>query len=316
MSIPNDDPEYLFNLIPDSDLQKASIFDLGECSIAEVFDAMRKVGSWKDLEPVMNASAKIAGAHDVLRSIFLDVLKSIRHFQMENCTSMSNFCTTRASGSFAVSASTLSDDLDCTRVIKALSSPPYDEGIAAYLMGKGRNLRQETGCMPLLLPTFKVSDFFGHKSKLKLLGRLMDAGLKNIDWSIFFESPTVDAYKNYVREQLFRKKFPVGGIATFSYPATGITGISTMVTDSTHGRISSENVPSDFHDNRINDDQIDDQIDDPFMPRDNNWREGAVVYHSIVLELSPVYIGTLTKNPIYEDTLPYSLVKKNNAEEA
>jgi hypothetical protein len=327
MSIPNDDPEYLFNLLPDSELQKASRFDLGECSITEAFDAMRKVESWEELESVMIASGTKEGAHDVLRSIFLDFLKSIRQFQMENCTSMSNFCTTRASRSFAVSPATLSDDLDCTRVIKALSGPPYDEGVAAYLQKKGRGLEQETGCMPLRLPTFRVSDFFGHKSKLHLLGKLMDAGLNNINWNKFFESRTVEDYKTYVQEQLFqeilRKKHPAmvsssisspfAGMTAIPHPATRTTATSLLATSSNPlGAVLTETVQPDSQDDRIDEDEL----IDPFSPRDNNWGDGVAVGFYEDLDLSPVFTGTLTKNPIYEDTMPFSMVKKNNAEEA
>jgi hypothetical protein len=327
MPILNDNPEYLFTLLTDSEQQKASLFDLGACSIAEAFDAMRNVKSWEELEPVISASVTKKEVHDILRCIFFDALKAIRHFQMENCTSMSNYCATRASGSFAVSPATLSDDLDCALVLRALSWPPYDEGVAAYLQKIGRGLGHEIGSMPLRLPTFKVSDFFGHKSKIHLLGKLMDAGLTDIDWPKFFESPSVEAYETYVREQLFqqllRKKHPAllsstilstfGGITSTPHSATGTTATSLLATSSNPpGAVLAETVQPDSHDDRIDEDEL----IDPFSPRDNNWDHDVAVGFYKDLELSPVFIGTLTKNPIYEDTLPYFLVKKNNSEEA
>ena len=326
MPIPIDDPEYLFTLLSDSELQKASRFDLGECSIAEAFDAMRKVESWDKLELVMSASVTKKGAHGVLRCICFDALKAIRHFQMENCTSMSNFCATRASGSFAVSAATLSDDLDCASVLRALSRPPYNEGVAAYLQKIGRGLEQETGSMPLRLPTFKVSDFFGHKSQIHLLGKLMEAGLNDIEWLKFFKSPTVDAYETYVQEQLFQKilrikhpamlsstiSSPFAGITATPHPATGTTATSLSADGITSETVFAQDAQSGSHDEKSDDHEL----IDPFSPRENNWREGVAVGFNENLELSPVFIGTITKNPIYKDTLPYSLVTRDNEEES
>jgi len=288
------DPNYLFDLIPVTGARKATLPDLGACTIEEAFIALSKVSSWAEVESGLDTSVIRKGGHDILRAIFLAGLKELKHYQVENCTSMSNYCETRACGSLAVSTTTLSDDLKCASLLHSLAFAPYNEDIATYLTQSGRGQGQggETESAFARLPCFKVADFFGHKSKLHLLDKLLKAGHKKIDWARFFESK-VEKYEAFVTEQLFPEKDPFAkSPASSRMAAENWPGSEQAFAEITQRETSEAPEAT----------QDEETLLDPFSPRESATYPSIAVRFQGALKLSPRYIGTLAGSPIYKDT--------------
>jgi hypothetical protein len=282
-------PIYLFDLVPTSETNQTNLPDFGACSIEEAIAFLSTVGSWAEIESALIASAIRKDGHDILRSLFLDGLKTLKHHQMENCSSMSNYCATRAGGSFAISASTLSDDLKCASVLRTLAYSPFAEDIAAYLAQIGRSQELEPEILFARPLSFKVADFFGHKSKLRLLDRLMKAGHKKIDWTRFFES-TVDDYEAFVRELLFSRKDPFAK----SFLSTRRAAENWPGSEQAFAETTQLEAPEATQDEET--------LIDPFSPRDNSTGPSIPVRFQAELKLKLHCTGTLAGSLIYKDT--------------
>lgn len=283
------DPFYLFDAIPRVDAGVDAEIDLLTGTISDAYRVLKKDASRETIEANMAASARAGDAYELLRGVFLSFMKSQRLYHFMNCTSMSDYCARQTNGAFAISPATLSDDLACAATLERFEEGRYAEGIATFLETEGQAKGMGFKRFDHSLPMFRIADFVGHKSKLKFLGYLMNNSDKPIDWSLFFSS-SFDGYESFI-EDIKRRSRDASARVPHDSPkhASMRPGGNPFAEDKVpQAQADPENTTS---------------VLDPFSPDDKS--PAIPLALCLPLNLNPLFVGTLTGIPIYNDSRLY-----------